>query len=103
MKKTPILSEKNINGSNNRSFKNTLQESIKGVEVVAVVKEGDNFKMKYDPGHPDANENGFVKVPDINVMEEMVKLLSATRAYEANVTAINAVKNMAQKALTIGK
>lgn len=102
-KKIPVLAEKSIESGKNTNFKNTLEETIKGVEVVKVVEDGNNFQMKYDPGHPDANADGFVKVPDINVMEEMVKLLSATRAYEANVTAINAAKSMAQKALTIGK
>jgi flagellar basal-body rod protein FlgC len=59
--------------------------------------------MIYDPQHPDANASGYVGMPDINVMEEMVNILSATRSYEANVAVINATKSMAAKALEIGR
>lgn len=59
------------------------------------------FKMVYDPGHPDADENGYVKMPNVNVVNEMVDMISATRSYEANVTAINAAKNMAKDSLEI--
>ena len=59
--------------------------------------------MKYDPGHPDADENGYVAMPNINLMEEMVNMISATRGYEANVTALKAAKDMALKALEIGR
>ena len=59
--------------------------------------------LKYDPSHPDANEEGFVALPNINIIEEMVNLISATRSYEANVTAIRAAKSMAMKALEIGR
>jgi flagellar basal-body rod protein FlgC len=58
---------------------------------------------KYDPGHPDADELGYVRLPNVNMMEEMVNMISATRSYEANVTAIKAAKDMALKALEIGK
>jgi flagellar basal-body rod protein FlgC len=58
-------------------------------------------RLEYDPGHPDANEEGYVAYPDINVVEEMTHLMAATRAYEANLTAINAAKEMAAKALEI--
>jgi flagellar basal-body rod protein FlgC len=59
--------------------------------------------MKYDPQHPDANEKGYVAMPNINVMEEMVNMISATRGYEANVSALKAAKDMASIALEIGK
>ena len=57
----------------------------------------------YDPDHPDANEDGYVMIPNVNSAEEMVDLMAATRAYEANVTALNIAKSMALKALEIGK
>ena len=57
----------------------------------------------YKPGHPDADEKGFVSKPNISIMEEMVNMLSATRSYEANVTAVAATKKMALKALEIGR
>jgi flagellar basal-body rod protein FlgC len=59
--------------------------------------------VKYAPHHPDADEQGYVALPQVNVMEEMVNMISATRSYEANVTAVRAAKDMALKALEIGK
>ena len=59
------------------------------------------FKMVYDPSHPDADEGGYVKMPNVNVVNEMVDMISATRSYEANVTAINAAKTMAKDSLEI--
>lgn len=57
----------------------------------------------YDPGHPDADQNGYVEYPNVNIVSEMVDMISATRAYEANVTAFNASKAMFQKSLEIGR
>lgn len=59
--------------------------------------------LKYDPSHPDANKDGYVAMPDVNVMKEMADMISAQRAYEANITAINTSKSMAMKALEIGR
>lgn len=59
------------------------------------------FKMVYDPSHPDADDNGYVKMPNVNVVTEMVEMISASRAYEANVIAINAAKTMAKDTLEI--
>lgn len=59
--------------------------------------------MKYEPDHPDANEDGYVAYPNINLMEEMANMIQATRAYEANVSAMNSAKNMALSALEIGR
>lgn len=59
--------------------------------------------MVYDPGHPDANAEGYVAYPNVNEVNEMVDMISATRAYEANITAFNATKSMAIQALGIGK
>ena len=61
------------------------------------------FKEVYQPGHPDANPQGYVQMPNVNVMEEMVNMISASRSYEANVKVIGATKNMAAKALEIGQ
>jgi flagellar basal-body rod protein FlgC len=79
------------------SFDNILYQ----VKVVRVVDDMRKPKEVYDPGHPDADPKGFVRLPNINLMEEMVDLLLASRAYEANITAINVAKNMVQKALEI--
>ncbi len=74
-----------------------------GVRVAAVVKDSSPPQLVYDPGHPDANEEGYVAMPNINVVNEMVDMITATRAYEANITAVNAFKSMFMKALDIGR
>ena len=88
-------------------FQNMVQSQIKGklteVKVVGIVDDPRPPIIKYDPQHPDADKNGYVNMPNINLIEEMVNMMTATRSYEANVTAVNATKKMAQKALEIGK
>ncbi|WP_079529841.1 flagellar basal body rod protein FlgC [Halobacillus hunanensis] len=74
-----------------------------GVKVSAIAEDEEPFKRMYNPSHPDANENGYVLLPNVDPLQEMVDLMSATRSYEANVTAINATKGMLMKALEIGK
>ncbi len=74
-----------------------------GVRVSQIIEDQAPFKQVYEPGHPDADENGMVEMPNVDVVTEMVNMISATRAYEANVTAINTTKSMAAKALEIGK
>ena len=59
--------------------------------------------MVYDPSHPDANEEGYVEYPNVTTVQEMTDLIDASRSYEANITAFNAAKNMALRALDIGK
>ncbi len=66
----------------------------RGVEVTEIRSDSRPPRMVYDPAHPDADEKGYVAMPNINVIEEMTDMISATRAYEANVTAFNAMKNM---------
>ncbi len=70
-------------------------------EIKLEVAEANAFKQIYNPSHPDADEAGFVRYPDINVISEMLELISASRAYEANVTVMNATKNLARKSLEI--
>ena len=79
-----------------------LRKQLLGVEVVDIRPVSAGPKLVHDPLHPDANSEGFVAYPDINPVSEMVKLLESTRAYEANVRAINAAKAMALRALDIG-
>lgn len=74
-----------------------------GVRVIGITKDDAPLKKVYDPGHPDADGQGYVEMPNINIVSEMVDMITATRAYEANVTAVNAAKSMALKALEIGK
>ncbi|ABY92981.1 MULTISPECIES: flagellar basal body rod protein FlgC [Thermoanaerobacter] len=78
--------------------------SGKGVEVVQIAEDDQTpLREVYDPGHPDADQNGYVEYPNVNIVSEMVDMISATRAYEANVTAFNASKAMFQKSLEIGR
>ena len=73
------------------------------MEVLVIVEDKSDFKLRYDPGHPDADENGYVKMPNVELITEMVDMITAQRAYEANATAINTSKAMLQKAIDIGK
>jgi flagellar basal-body rod protein FlgC len=74
-----------------------------GVKVSRIVEDSTPFRRVYDPGHPDADADGYVEMPNVDVVTEMVNMISATRAYEANVTSINTSKNLAMKALEIGR
>jgi flagellar basal-body rod protein FlgC len=74
-----------------------------GVEVTEVSADDAPPRLVYDPAHPDANEAGYVAYPNVNPVTEMVDMMAATRAYQANVTVLNAAKQMALKALEIGK
>jgi flagellar basal-body rod protein FlgC len=89
------------------SFQKILADRQKnplcGVKVAKIVEDPNPPVLKYDPQHPDADDQGYVAMPNINLMEEMVNMISATRSYEANVTALKAAKDMALKALEIGR
>jgi flagellar basal-body rod protein FlgC len=89
-----------------QSFGNVLfglAQETPGVQLLGVVQSQTPPRRVLNPSHPDANEQGFVLMPDINPLIEMVDMLSATRAYEANVTAIQSWKAMTGKALEIGR
>lgn len=96
-------------GSQGKPFSEYLTSSSrerylgKGVKVSRVIEDSSPFKKVYDPGHPDADAEGYVEMPNVDVVTEMVNMISATRAYEANVTSINTTKSMAMKALEIGR
>ncbi|MEG1050357.1 MAG: flagellar basal body rod C-terminal domain-containing protein, partial [Oscillospiraceae bacterium] len=74
-----------------------------GVKVTAIVEDETPFKMVFNPTHPDADENGYVQMPNVDLIKETTDSMEATRAYEANITAFNAVKLMATKALERGR
>jgi len=74
-----------------------------GVRVARVLDDDGPPRLVYDPSHPHADEKGYVAYPNINIVNEMVNMITATRAYEANVTALNAAKDIALKALEIGR
>lgn len=77
--------------------------TLEGVDVSRVVVSDDEPILRLEPGHPDADENGYVAYPDINPLEEMANLVSATRSFEASVRAFEAVKELVQRSIEIGR
>lgn len=90
------------------SFEGFLQKSANrqkagnGVRALTIETDDTQGPLVYDPGHPDANAEGYVERPNVNIVAEMVDMITASRAYEANATSINAAKSMTSKALEIG-
>lgn len=80
-----------------------LEEDGHGVNVAGIIEDDKPFVEKYDPGHPDADKNGYIRLPNVNIVEEMVNMISASRSFEANATAVRATKEMAGIALEIGR
>lgn len=89
------------------SFSDILEGEVdldaQTVHAVEVVNSNEAPILKYDPTHVDANDEGYVAMPNVNVMKEMANMISAQRAYEANISALNTSKGMAMKALEIGR
>ena len=79
-----------------------FSEAIKAVEVTGIVEDDGPPRLEYDPGHPDADINGYVAYPNVNVVEEMVDMITASRAYEAGITALDTAVSMAERAVDIG-
>ena len=87
---------------------NTFEEALGqagavGVQVVGIVEDQAPLKRRYDPSHPDADAEGFVAMPNVDTPEEMVNMLSASRAYQANLSAIGLMRELVQKSLELGK
>jgi len=103
-RKTVVFTEKSQS-----NFADVLQGTRRGyegngVKVTKVYEDTESdFIMEYDPSHPDADENGYVSYPNVNIVTEMTNLIDASRAYEANVTAFNTSKTIAVAGLNIGK
>ncbi|MBR2409964.1 MAG: flagellar basal body rod protein FlgC [Lachnospiraceae bacterium] len=109
-RQTVVFAEKN--DSNFESILTAMQTGISrktdplgdGVKITGIAEDHVTpMKMVYDPAHPDADEDGYVTMPNVNTVTEMTNLIDATRSFEANVTAFNATKNMALKGLEIGR
>ncbi|MHC1726141.1 MAG: flagellar basal body rod protein FlgC [Syntrophobacteraceae bacterium] len=79
-----------------------MGESAEGVQVTDILPDKRDFKQVNDPGHPDANENGIVFMPNVNPIEEMANLVNASRSYEANLAALQTAKHLSLKAIDIG-
>jgi flagellar basal-body rod protein FlgC len=103
-RKIVTFSEKTDNTFRDVMAKTNRFHGGNGVKVSKVTEDDEtDYIMEYDPSHPDADENGYVSYPNVNIVTEMTNLIDASRAYEANVTAFNAVKGMAQSGLQVGK
>jgi len=81
----------------------SLAQGVSLVQVSRVKEDTRPGTMVYEPGHPDANGQGYVEYPNVNAVEEMVNMITATRAYEAGITSIESVKQMARSAIEIGR
>lgn len=86
-----------------KGFDLNLKDAVNAVKVDQITEDKEGLKTIFDPDHPDASKEGFVTLPNVNLMVEMTELISTSRAYEANATAFDAMKNMAMKAMDIGK
>jgi flagellar basal-body rod protein FlgC len=101
-RKDAVFSATPVENRFNRALDGATAQ-LRKVDVSQIVEDQNPPRLQYDPGHPDANPQGYVAMPNVNVVEEMADMISATRSYEANVTAVQAAKSMAMKTLEIGK
>jgi flagellar basal-body rod protein FlgC len=76
---------------------------VTGVQVSSIIEDQTAFRKRYEPSHPDADSEGYVAVPNVDVPEEMVDMVGAARAYQANITAINVIRDTVQRSLELGK
>ncbi len=100
-RKDAVFQTMQVGNSFDQIMSEVEEEHMRGVRVQDV-KQSDKFRSVFDPTHPDANNEGYVQMPDVNVVTEMVDMLQATRTYDANVQAVKALKAMAAQALQIG-
>ena len=100
-RRDPIFESKNLD--DRRGFQSDLEQALLGVEVAEVVEDTKEPRLLFDPSHPDSNGDGYVELPNVNMIEEMVNMMMAARSYEAGVSAMRSVTEMAQRALSVGK
>jgi flagellar basal-body rod protein FlgC len=103
-RKVVVLQEAGGQGSFGTVLKTAMGNAsspARGVQVSGIVQDSSDLKRIYDPGHPDADKNGYVTMPNVNTVTEMTDLISASRAYEADVTAMQTAKQMFSKTLDI--
>ncbi len=87
----------------NMMIRNISDYEADGVEVTEILEDPSEFRLSYDPEHPDADENGFVRLPNVDSLKETIDMMESYRAYQANLAALNTMKQMAVKALEIGR
>jgi flagellar basal-body rod protein FlgC len=101
-RKDAVFSATPVGSTFNRALNSAAGQQARQVEITEIVEDKNPPRMQYEPGHPDANAQGYVAMPNVNVVEEMADMINASRSYEANVTAVQAAKSMALKTLEIG-
>jgi flagellar basal-body rod protein FlgC len=102
-RKDPVFAAQTDRESFGEVLQNAMDENVQGVQVTEIAEDPRPPRMVYNPSHPDANAEGYVAMPNVNTVEEMANMISAQRSYEADITAMNAAKAMANKALEIGR
>ena len=102
-RKTSIFRTTPLDKSFDSKFRESLENEVYGVEVTKIVPVPGDFKKVFDPSHPDADENGYLYLPNVNLVQEMVQMLNAHRGYEANAAAIKSAKEMALRALDLSR
>ena len=98
-RKDVVLASADVPGTAGSQF----ADAVRGVEVAQITQDSAPPRLEYDPGHPQANAQGYVAYPNVNPVEEMVDMITASRAYEAGVTSMSTAVSMAEHALQIGK
>ena len=101
-RRTAVVSAVPLSESFDEVFGDALHDKTHGAEVTFIDKDETTGCLQFDPDHPDANQEGYVEMPNVNPINEMVNMLTSQRSYDANVTAVRAIKGMAQSALEIG-
>jgi flagellar basal-body rod protein FlgC len=102
-RKDAVIASTPVENRFSRALDNVAAQGSRQVVVQQIIEDRNPPRMQYDPAHPDADAQGYVAMPNVNVIEEMADMINATRTYEANVTAVQAAKSMAMKTLEIGK
>ena len=102
-RKQVVMAAEEVDSPFSVSMRTALDRELRGVRVLHIADDSRPMRKAYEPGHPDADADGYVNYPDINVAEEMTNLLATMRAYEANTTSIETIKGMYNKALEIGR
>lgn len=102
-RKDAVFAATTVTDGFGRALAGAGSRELREVRVAEIIEDQGQPRMQYDPSHPDADQYGYVAMPNVNVVEEMADMITATRVYEANVMAAQAAKNMALKTLELGK
>jgi flagellar basal-body rod protein FlgC len=95
--------QQNVLSGNTSSFTSMSDESAVGIQVVDIVESDQPLERRYEPGHPKADEEGYVFYPNVDVVEEMADMISASRSFQVNVEIMNSAKTMARGLLSLGQ